>query len=170
MQARTGLAQQPPATSTHTSLRPQSLALLHWFVPGQVNPNVSTHCLPPAALRKQWQKDWPRQLSWKPGLAGWQLVVLRLHGFLLLRASAGDEKKGSSAVPKSAPPVSLMALRREMVSEASSLDRSSKEGIFSKRGLRPSPLQFSSLPNNSGASFLSRGLPEALSDLYRCAP
>jgi hypothetical protein len=72
---------------------------------------------------------------------------LPLHGFLL-RASAGDEEKAASAVLKSAPPVSLMALLREMVPEASSLDRSSKEGTFSKRGTRPSPLQFSSFPNN----------------------
>jgi hypothetical protein len=55
------------------------------------------------------------------------VVRLPLHGFLL-RASAGEEEKVASAVLKSAPPVSLMALLREMVPEASSLDRSSKEG------------------------------------------
>jgi hypothetical protein len=85
-----------------------------------------THALPPPVVRTQKQSGLPRQCG--PGSGPFsQVVRLPLHGFLL-RASAGEEEKVASAVLKSAPPVSLMALLREMVPEASSLDRSSKEG------------------------------------------
>jgi len=113
---------------------------------------MSTHFLLPSTVLAQKQLLLPLQFSVVPGVDV-QIGVLPLQGFLLL-ASAGDaENKGMSALPKSAPAVSLMALPREMVPEASSLDRSSKEGTLSKRGIRPSPLQFSSAPNNCGASF-----------------
>ena len=151
---------QQPGTTAQTSPEGQSLVRSHSLTVGHIAPVVSRHCLRPPGLRKQKQAGLSRQFG--PSGEVSQMGASPLHGPLLLRAwAAGEENKASSAVPKNAPPVSLMALPREMVPEASSLDRSSKEGILStRRGLRPSsPLQVSSFPNNSGASFLCRGPP-----------
>ena len=98
----------------------QSLELSHSSVAGQSSVAAFTHLLPPSMVLAHLQSGLPLQTSGTGPDS--QIAVLPLQGFLrrLLLASAGDhENKERFAVPKSAPTVSLMALSREMVSEAS---------------------------------------------------
>jgi hypothetical protein len=113
---------QQPATWTHTSSPGQSLFLSHSSVAGHVASVKSRHLLRPLTVLAQ------KQCGHLPHEESGHLLLLMagLSSHCPRAPATPGNNESSPILPSRAPPLSLMALPREMVPSASPLATSSK--------------------------------------------